>query len=179
MLTPAQCLTLKNLALADQTAAALIAAGNDIGLADWFNQPTTTYIWRTSVPTDEVFDAIAWANLTPIDVPDGSAAYTNRALLCQAKQINLQILLQGRERIAGAKATVRAGLSDALLNVPSGVAGATQGAGWAAVKTVLSRLATRAEAVLASGTGTQASPANPAFDGMVSSNDCIAIRNAA
>ncbi|MBL8999290.1 MAG: class I SAM-dependent methyltransferase, partial [Gemmatimonadetes bacterium] len=49
-----------------------------------------------------VFDAITWANLTPVDVPDGSAAYTNRALLCQAKQINLQILLQGRERVAAA-----------------------------------------------------------------------------
>ena len=178
MFTPAQCLTLKNLALADPTAAALIAAGNDMGLADWFNQPTTTYIWRTSVPTDEVFDAISWANLTPLDVLDGSATYTNRALLCQAKQINLQILLQGRERVAGAKATVRAGLSDALLNVPSGVSGATQSAGWAAVKTVLSRLATRAEAALASGSGTQAAPSTPAFDGMISYMEIPPIRTA-
>lgn len=178
MLTPAQCLTLKNLALADPTAAALIAAGNDMGLADWFNQPTATYIWRTSVPTDEVFDAITWANLTPVDAPDGSAAYTNRALLCQAKQINLQILLQGRERIAGAKATVRAGLSDALLNVPSGVAGATQSAGWASVKAVLSRFATRAEAALATGAGTQAAPSTPAFDGNLNYMEIPAIKAA-
>ena len=178
MLTPAQCLTLKNLALADQTAAALIAAGNDMGLADWFNQPTTTYIWRTSVPADEVFDAISWANLTPLDVPDGSATYTNRALLCQAKQINLQIMLQGRERIAGAKATIRAGLSDALLNVPSGAGGAVQSAGWAAVKGVLSRFATRAEAALASGAGTQAAPSTPAFDGQLGYMEMPAIKAA-
>jgi len=178
MLTPAQCTTLKALAMADQTAAALIAAGNDTGLADWFNTPTTSWIWRTSVPGDEVFDAIAWSALTPADTPDGSATYTNRALLCQAKQINLQILLQGRERIAGAKATIRAGLSDALLNVPSGASGAIQSAGWAAVKGVLSRLATRAEAALASGTGTQASPATPAFDGMISYMEIPPIRTA-
>lgn len=178
MLTPAQCLTLKNFALTDQAAAALLAIGNDMGLADWFNEPTTTWIWRTSVPADEVFDAIHWANLTPADAPDGTAQYTNRALQCQAKQINLQILLQGRERIAGAKATIRAGLSDALLNVPSGVGGALQSAGWAAVKGVLSRFATRAEAVLASGAGTQAAPSTPAYDGNLGYMEIPPIRTA-
>ncbi len=178
MLTPAQCTTLKALAMADQTAAALIAAGNDIALADWFNTPTANYIWRSSVPVDEVFDAITWANLTPVDVPDGSAAYTNRALLCQAKQINLQILLQGRERVAAAKASVRGCLSDALLNVPSGAAGAAQSAGWAAVKAVISRFGTRAEIALASGAGTQASPSTPAFDGQLGYMDMPAIKAA-
>jgi len=178
MLTPAQCTTLKALAMADQTAAALIAAGNDMALADWFNTPTTTWIWRTSVPADEVFDAITWANLTPVDAPDGSATYTNRALLCQAKQINLQIMLQGRERIAGAKATIRSGLSDALLNVPSGAGGALQSAGWAAVKGVLSRFATRAEAALATGLGTQAAPSTPAFDGQIGYMEIPPIRTA-
>ena len=81
MLTPAQCTTLKALAMADQTAAALIAAGNDIALADWFNTPTANYIWRSSVPVDEVFDAITWANLTPVDVPDGTQVYSNRLKL--------------------------------------------------------------------------------------------------
>lgn len=177
MLTPAQCLTLKNLALADPTAAALIAAGNDMGLADWFNQPTATYIWRTSVPTDEVFDAITWANLTPVDPPNDTVLYSNRAYVCFCKQNNLQILLRG-ERIAGAKATVRAGLSDALLNVPSGVAGATQSAGWASVKAVLSRFATRAEAALATGAGTQAAPSIPTYDGNLNYMEIPAIKAA-
>lgn len=179
MLTPAQCSTLKALALADPAAAALIEIGNDMGLADWFNTPTANYIWRSSVPVDEVLDAINWSALTPADAADGTPEYTNRALLCQAKQINLQILLQGRERIAGAKATIRAGLSDALLNVPSGAAGATQSAGWAAVKIVISRFGTNAEIALASGAGTQAAPSAPTFDGMVTANDCITIRSAA
>ena len=177
MLTPAQCTTLKALAMADQTAAALIAAGNDIALADWFNTPTANYIWRSSVPVDEVFDAVTWANLTPVDVPDGTQVYSNRLKLCISKQLNLQILLKG-ERLAAAKSSVRAGLSDALLNVPSGVAGATQSAGWAAVKAVISRLGTRSEMALATGAGTQAAPSTPAFDGQLGYMDMPAIKAA-
>ncbi len=177
-MTPAQYTTLKSLADADQTASALIAQGNDIGLADWMNAPTSQYIWRQYTPADDVFDAIVWANLTPIDAPDGTALWTNRALLCQAKQINLQIMLQGKERIATAKATTRAGLSDALLNVPSGASGATQSAGWAAVKSVISRIGTRAEMALATGAGTQGSPSVPSFDGTISAYDAQMIRTA-
>lgn len=177
-MTPAQYTTLKSLADADQTASALIAQGNDIGLADWMNAPTSQYIWRQYTPADDVFDAIVWANLTPIDAPDGTALWTNRALLCQAKQINLQIMLQGKERIATAKATTRAGLPDALLNVPSGASGATQSAGWAAVKSVISRIGTRAEMALATGAGTQGSPSVPSFDGTISAYDAQMIRTA-
>lgn len=179
MLTPAQLSTLKALALANQPAVDLIAIGNDVALAEWFNTQTTTYVWRTAVPADEVFDAIMWANLTPVDAPDGTAEYTNRVLLCQAKQINLQIILQGRERIAGNKASLRNGLSDALLNVPSGAGGATQSAGWAGVKSALSRFATRAEAAFSVGLGTQASPSQLVFDGMISTYDTSAIKAAA
>lgn len=193
-MTPSQASTLKALALADQTATDLITIGNDVALAEWFNTPTTTYVWRTSVPTDEVFDAIIWANLTPVDPPagtpeggdlppagvsDGAQLYANRLGICIAKQNNLQILLQGKERVASSKATIRAGLSDALLNVPSAAGGATQSAGWAAVKSVLSRFATRAEAALATGAGTQASPSLLSFDGMVSTYDTTTIKNAA
>ncbi len=177
-MTPEQYTTLKSLADADQTASALIAQGNDIGLADWMNAPTSQYIWRQYTPADDVFDAIVWANLTPIDAPDGTALWTNRALLCQAKQINLQIMLQGKERIATAKATTRAGLSDAMLNVPSGASGATQSAGWAAVKSVISRIGTRAEMALATGAGTQGSPSAPSFDGTISAYDAQMIRTA-
>ena len=177
-MTPAQYTTLKSLADADQTASALIAQGNDIGLADWMNAPTSQYIWRQYTPADDVFDAIVWANLTPIDAPDGTALWTNRALLCQAKQINLQIMLQGKERIATAKATTRAGLSDAMLNVPSGASGATQSAGWATVKSVISRIGTRAEMALATGAGTQGSPSAPSFDGTISAYDAQMIRTA-
>jgi hypothetical protein len=177
-MTPEQYTTLKSLADADQTASALIAQGNDIGLADWMNAPTSQYIWRQYTPADDVSDAIVWANLTPIDAPDGTALWTNRALLCQAKQINLQIMLQGKERVATAKPNIRNSLSDALLNVPSAAGGATQGAGWPAVKSVISRIGTRAEMALAPGAGTQGSPSVPSFDGTISAYDAQMIRTA-
>jgi len=175
-MTPAQYTTLKSLADADQTASALIAQGNDIGLADWMNAPTSQYIWRQYTPADDVFDAIVWANLTPIDAPDGTALWTNRALLCQAKQINLQIMLQGKERVATAKPNIRNSLSDALLNVPSAAGGATQGAGWPAVKAAISRIGTRAEMALATGAGTQASPSTPAWEGKLSATEASSVR---
>jgi hypothetical protein len=181
-MNPALYLTLKAVALADQTAAALLAIGNDPGLAAWFNAVSTVYVWRTDAPVDEVFDAIAWANLTPADVADDTAIYTNRALLCQAKQINLQILLQGKDQVNGGKASIRSGLSDALLNVPSAAGGATQSAGWAAVKTAITRFATRAEAPFsiakAVGAGTLASPYTLDWEGVVSSDDASYIRMA-
>jgi hypothetical protein len=164
--------TLKADILADPILAAYPAEGAQGPISTAYNQTEAAYyVWRTSVPTDEVFDAIAWAALTPADTPDGTAAYTNRALLCQAKQINLQILLQGKERINGGKASIRAGSSDALLNVPSGSGGATQSAGWAAVKSVLTRQSTRGEKLFATGAGTIASPSSLVFEGAVTNAD--------
>lgn len=178
-LTTQQLSTLKALAQGDGTAAGYLANGQDIQLAEWFNGLTAEYMWRMTTNADDVADAVVWANLTPVDTPDDTATYTNRALMCQAKQINLQILLQGKTKVASSKPNVRAGFSDALLNVPSGVAGALQSAGWAGVKSAMSRLGTRAEMALASGAGTQAAPSTPAIDGNLTSNDASNIRNAA
>ena len=85
-------------------------------------------------------------------------------------------MLQGRERVACAKANVRNALSDALLNVPSGAGGATQSAGWAAVKAVISRIATRAEIALATGAGTQSTPSVPGYEGNISPLEASTVR---
>lgn len=175
-MTPEQYAILNDLAAADPVAQAYVTGADDYALADWLNTATTKYIWKTYTPGDDVFDAITWANLTPADTPDGTALWTNRALLCQAKQINLQIMLQGKERIATGKASIRTGLSDALLNVPSGASGATQSAGWAAVKAAISRIGTRAEMALATGAGTQASPATPGWEGVLSASEASTVR---
>ena len=177
-MTPAQYAILNDLAAADPVAQAYVtdAGADDQALADWLNAATTKYIWRTYTPGDDVYDAITWANLTPADAPDGTALWTNRALMCQAKQINLQIMLQGKERVATAKPNIRNSLSDALLNVPSAAGGATQGAGWPAVKAAISRIGTRAEMALATGAGTQASPSTPAWEGKLSATEASSVR---
>jgi hypothetical protein len=174
MLTTAQLATLKAAIDADGTLSAMPNFGDgpyDIAIA--LNQPSNPawYVWKSSASVDEIFDAITWASLTPADAADGSATYTNRALVCQAKQINLQLLLQGRQTLNATKLKIRQALTDALQNVPAGTGGANLDAGWTTVKQALYRQATRAEAILSTGTGTTGVPANLGYEGSISAQD--------
>lgn len=146
--------------------------GND-AIASLYNAPAVPdfFVWRTNVPTAEVFDQIQWAKLTPTDAPDTTQAWMNRSLACQGKQFNLQTILTGREFINAAKPNIRSGFQDALTNVPSGAGGATLAAGWAALQSTLSRKATRLEKLLATGSGTQAVPATMGFEGSINYSD--------
>lgn len=167
-LTITQLSALKSEILADSTLmdAWNIGAVNQVAAA--FNTVDSTYsVWRSFVPVPEVFDAILWANLTPTDAPDGSTAWTNRALACQGKQFNLQTILTGRDSISGSKNNVRAGLQDALSNVPSGVGGSLVSGGWGAVKATLTRRATRGDKLFSSGLGTLTAPSVLGFEGNV------------
>lgn len=128
-------------------------------------------VWRSTTPGASIANSVIWANLTPGDSPTGTSTFTNQALVCQAKQINLQILLQGQNSVASKFVNIRQGFQDALTAVPSGVSGALQPAGWAACKVAMTRLATVAEKLFATGTGTAALPADLAFEGNISSND--------
>lgn len=165
--------------LAEASLAAAVAAGQDGTVADFFNQAAIPQfnVWRSSTPANDIADAINWQNLTPSDAADGTATFTNRALVCQAKQINIQVLLQGKESVNSARSNIRAGFQDALTNIPSGVGGASATGGWAAVKATMTRAATRAEKLFATGTGTQANPADLGWEGTVSSSDvAVALR---
>ncbi len=107
------------------------------------------WVWATDVDVQTVKDAIVWANLTPADAPDGTQAWANRSLQCQGKQFNLQLILPISGTMNGAKSNVRVGLKDALQGVRSGAGGATQNAGWAAVRNALARTASHVEKALA------------------------------
>lgn len=176
-LNTAQIAQLKT-AMAAETDPAFVQArtdGNSQAMADFFNSaaPVDFIVWNSATQVQAVFDAISWASLTPADAPDGTGLFTNRALACQAKQFNIQILLQGRTAIDANKANVRQGLRDALQNVPAGAAGALLDAGWTPVKAALTRKATRAEKLITSGTATVANPVSLVFDGMVTDQDVI------
>lgn len=146
--------------------------GND-AIANLYNAPASPafYVWRTNVPTAEVFDQVQWAKLTPADSPDGTLAWQCRSLACQGKQFNLQTILTGRDYIDASKPNIRSGFQDALTGVPSGAGGVTQAAGWVALQQALSRKATRLEKLLATGAGTQPSPATMGFEGSVNYSD--------
>lgn len=131
-------------------------------------------VWRSSTAAADVFNAIAWAALTPADAPDGTQAWGNRSLCCQGKQFNLQTLLAGQATVASGRSNIRAGFQDALTNVPSGTGGATVNAGFSAVKAAFSRNAGRAEKLFASGTGSAASPADLGWEGTLLYTDVVA-----
>lgn len=175
-LTNTQLLALKAAILAETGPAfvALRTAGSTGLMAEWLNGASTIVVWRNQTDVATLFDSIQWAKLTPSDTPDGTATYTNRALMCQAKQINLQILLQGQQSLKTSQANIRAGLQDALTAVPSGVGGVTQAAGWLAVQTAMQRPATRGEKVFVTGgAGTSANPSTLTFEGYLSDYDVV------
>ena len=162
-LTPAQMDTLKAAIIADANLAAARAAHSSQAIADYLNQPSSTQVWRTSVETKVLFDHITWANLTPNDVPDGSLAWQCRSLACQGKQFNLQLIFGSRDTIDPSKANVRAGLQDALTNIPSGTGGAVVSAGWVNVRSALQRTATNLERIFA----TPGSPSTLVVEGVI------------
>ena len=172
-MTPEQLQTLKTAILADPNLTSLAAAFETGAITAYLSANTSFYVWKTTTPTADIYDAITWSALTPTDVPDGTQLWLNRDAMCQSKQLNLQILLQGVSQISSGKTNIRNGLSDALLNVPSGVSGALVSAGWLNVKAVMYRVANKLEAIFATGTGTVGVPGNLGYEG-TPNNDLIA-----
>lgn len=153
MLTNAQMLTLRSAAMADGTAAGLIATADDQGLADWFNvaQPSF-YAWRTSLTQDMSRSAIV-QGATQLDA------------LTAGKRDSLFWLLS--EAVNPSDANVRAAIDD-LCGTQATLKGALQAA--------LKRTTTRAEKILASGTGTISVPATLMYEGYLSAAEASGVR---
>lgn len=172
MLTKPQYAALKAYINARPPLVALTVTNDWQAIADTLNAQVAPefWVWKTSCSVDDIFDAINWANLTPVDAADLTTAWGNRALACQGKQFNIQTMLSGRDSINATKASTRNGLQDALTGVPSGVGGAAVAAGWANVRNVLKRTASVIESIYAVGVGTSANPATPVAQGEISPN---------
>lgn len=161
-LTQEQLATLKAAIIANPTMAAARTAHDTQAITDLLNASSTLDVWRTSVSTQVLFDQITWANLTPAEAPNGTLDWQCRSLACQGKQFNLQLIFASRDTIDASKSNVRAGLQDALTNVPSGQSGALVSAGWVGVRTAMIRKATVLEAIFAN---TQNTPASLVVEG--------------
>ena len=152
-MTPAQIAALKAdiAANADMHTQPMNGAGHAAIIA-LYNAASTTDVWRTDAPVNAIMDAINWSAFTPVEPADGTALYTNRLLLIQTKQINLQSMLQGRTTVDASKANLRAGLRDAVTTLPAGASGASisaAGASGVNVLNALVRKATRFEKLFA------------------------------
>jgi hypothetical protein len=177
-LTNAQLLLLKAAILAETDSAIVMArTQNDTGtLSTLYNADSTNIVWRNATRCADILAAITWASYTPADAPDTTQIYMNRAMLCQLKRDNLWCML-ARDTLVTSTAVTRTNLSDALQNVPAGVAGANLDAGWLGagkVKTTISRPATKGEAVFISGSGTSGTPVALVLEGQITNDNIVA-----
>lgn len=160
-LTPSQSATLRA-AITATPAWSAVPNNSDghVTLAQILNTPAvpTFSVWRTDCRVEDIYNAINWAAYTPVDaVLSGDSGDTlhrkNGWLLSiQVKQMNLQIMTQGRSTLNTAFVNVRAGLRDAVIQVPAGSGGASVSPGGASGVNVLAacvRNATEGERVLA------------------------------
>jgi hypothetical protein len=145
MLTTPQLITLKALAAADQTAVVYQTEGNDVALAEWFNAPSATVVWRSAL-TPELARAAIVQGATQLDN------------LTVGKRDALLFITQGNLDVANVG--VRTAIDDLC---------GTQNTLKTALQASQKRFATRAEAALSSGLGTSVSPSVMAWEGMISS----------
>lgn len=182
-LTNPQLQALKAAINANPTWAAYPMSGDGhYDLAVKLNQEASPnfWVWSTNVDVNKLRAAIKWAFLTPFDAPDGTQAWANRSLQCQGKQFNIQNIVPFTGTLDASDVNLRDGLQDALQNVRSGVGGASQDAGWSAVRATLSRKAKRIEKILADtaiGDGsTRTLSATMVFEGSITDADVMQAR---
>lgn len=158
MLTSQQITALKAFAAADQTAAALMASADDVGLAAWFNGNNGAFtVWRSSVPIYEVGEAFEASGLSAM-------TSTNNDRLSSFAAWNPRGVVPSR----GDHRT----FFDDVFSPASGATTRTR------LSALWRRIATRAEQALATGTGSNAAPATLVFEGKLSYIDASNIRSA-
>lgn len=159
-LTPAQKTTLKSAILADGTLNAFPNTGDgnfDLAakLSTELASPNFT-VWRTTVPIAEVGDAIVATEIAGLTA------------------IRLQ-------RLSALSALAPNGVNASLQDRRDGYGEVFAGAGGTATTTRLNalwrRLAKRIEKILATGTGSDPSPATMGYEGVLSGDDVTAARN--
>lgn len=166
-----------------------------IALAQTLNQiaAPTFPVWRTEVPTTVVMDAIDFSKYTPTGALDDSTLSTQliatqrqaQLLAIQTKQMNLQMMTQGRTTLDASKPNIRGGLRDAVIQLPAGSNGAgvtAAGVSGVNVLNACTRSATEAEKILATasrGSDTTGSVTARVlgFEGFLSGQDVEAARN--
>lgn len=153
-MTPAQITSLRAKVLLDQTAVAMMQARDTSALRDYLNAPASPafIVWRSSVSQDEIMlNGFDWARVDNLGV--GKARIWEWLFDNANKAIN------------PSKANVRAGIDQTWAGPPADLAVR------ASVYVHCKRAATLAEKMTATGTGSDASPANLNIDGELSDQD--------
>ena len=160
-MTPTQLTQLKAVALADATAAAFMAAGNDTELAQWFNAAAIPSFWvyRRNIPSGEIGTTVNYVAV---------AAMTTANL----DRVN-NFLSMNRDKF-----TARDDIKTFLMDTFSGTLGGEGQNTRDALDVMLRRLANRFERTFATGTGTTLAPGAPVEEGTIDTNTAAQIRTA-
>jgi hypothetical protein len=150
-ITPQQAQTLKVVAQADQTANGFLISGNDTELREWFNAVSAKIVWRSSLQPEQMRAAII----------DGAGQLDN---LTVGKRDALLYLVSGELPNTTALRSTLDDLCGSQNTLKDSIVAAEK------------RVATRAEAAIATGTGTTQTPATLTWEGLIDFNDLTLIR---
>jgi hypothetical protein len=158
-LTGPQIATLRTTVLAEPTLATARNTGDDAAIANWLNAiAATPYIaWKSRVPFQEVADATNAAELAAITAANVSRYST-------LMQISPNGIVPTTDR------------RSAFEDIFSGANGVNTRAKLGNAGTLWKRQASRAEGLLATGTGTDASPGTLTWEGSVTNTEASLMR---
>jgi hypothetical protein len=126
-LTSQQQAIVKAYIAADPTLNSQPSDGDGLGvIRDHLNSMSSpvALAWNSETPVDNLNDTIDRSKFTPTDAADTTTVWTNRCLAAQTKMMAIDGLLFGRQTINAEKATIRASIRDALIQLPTGAGGA-------------------------------------------------------
>ncbi len=153
--TDAEKTQLRTAAQAEPSIATCISQGNDVCVADWFNTPSTFVAWRTVLNERDIY-------------ADPGFNFTLYDGLTQGKRDEWVLLLK-ENSCDPSKSNIRNGIIDVWSGTAAKVL--VQDAIFAIAK----RFASNAEKILATGTGTTATPGVMTWEGTININDVSAI----
>ena len=119
-------------------------------VAQWYNQPGTKTVWKTAVPNEQIGDAM------------------NGTEIAGLSSLGMQRLQVLAAYSGGTQNPSRFDRRDAFDRVFSGAGGSSTRP---ALLALWKRLATRVEGLFATGTGTDAVPAQLVFEGNITDTD--------
>lgn len=154
-LSTTQLTTLKAAILAetDPTFVGYRNAGDNAGMANWYNVPSSVIVWRKKVPSEEIgktVNYVAVVNLTA----------TNLARVTDFLRLN-------PVEFDPSRSDIRDYFSQAFGGALGGQGQATRDA----LEAMYRRAATRGEALYETGTGTTVSPATLGYEGSITTDD--------
>lgn len=153
MLTTSQITALRTAILSEIDAEFILfrSQGSTGQMVEWFNQPSTTVVWKTSVPKNEVGKAFQATALAAITAGNND---------------KLANFAAWNDVIDPSRADQRGFFSD-VFSVAAGAPTRT------ALDALWRRQATRGEKIFAVGTGTTLAPSTLDFEGQITNDDVV------